>query len=163
VDTDVKYCEYFGEGDDERPQGTERVARGLDQPHGDQGLDADPERFGGHVGNRRRLEIVEFLREENRVLREQLRRPAPALHRRPTPPTRGEPQSARAPRSGPAQRPVTPDTILRWYRELIANKYDGTARRRDGLPQAPPIGRRRGARGRGHGRPPCVGRFLVSC
>ena len=27
---------------------------------------------------------------------------------------------------------VTPDTILRWYRELIANKYDGTARRRGG-------------------------------
>ena len=24
---------------------------------------------------------------------------------------------------------VTPDTILRWYRELIAKKYDGTARR----------------------------------
>jgi hypothetical protein len=23
---------------------------------------------------------------------------------------------------------VTPDTIVRWYRELIANKYDGTAR-----------------------------------
>jgi hypothetical protein len=22
---------------------------------------------------------------------------------------------------------VTPDTILRWYRELIAKKYDGTA------------------------------------
>jgi putative transposase len=27
---------------------------------------------------------------------------------------------------------VTPDTILRWYRELIANKYDGTARREGG-------------------------------
>ena len=25
---------------------------------------------------------------------------------------------------------MTPDTILRWYRELITNKYDGTARRR---------------------------------
>jgi hypothetical protein len=24
---------------------------------------------------------------------------------------------------------VTPDTILRWYRELIVNKYDGSARR----------------------------------
>jgi hypothetical protein len=29
---------------------------------------------------------------------------------------------------------VTPDTILRWYRELIARKYDGSARRRAGRP-----------------------------
>jgi hypothetical protein len=29
---------------------------------------------------------------------------------------------------------VTPDTILRWYRELIAAKYDGTARRGAGHP-----------------------------
>jgi putative transposase len=29
---------------------------------------------------------------------------------------------------------VTPDTILRWYRELIARKYDGSARRRTGRP-----------------------------
>ena len=27
---------------------------------------------------------------------------------------------------------VTPDTILRWYRELIANKYEGTARQGGG-------------------------------
>ena len=29
---------------------------------------------------------------------------------------------------------VTPDTILRWYRELIARKYNGSARRRTGRP-----------------------------
>ena len=29
---------------------------------------------------------------------------------------------------------VTPNTILRWYRELIARKYDGSARRRTGRP-----------------------------
>ena len=29
---------------------------------------------------------------------------------------------------------VTPHTILRWYRELIAAKYDGTARRGAGRP-----------------------------
>jgi hypothetical protein len=29
---------------------------------------------------------------------------------------------------------VAPDTILRWYRELIARKYDGSARRRTGRP-----------------------------
>jgi hypothetical protein len=29
---------------------------------------------------------------------------------------------------------MTPDTILRWYRELIAKKYDGTAERQGGHP-----------------------------
>jgi hypothetical protein len=32
---------------------------------------------------------------------------------------------------------VTPDTILRWYRELIARKYDGSARRRPGRRSVP--------------------------
>jgi hypothetical protein len=27
---------------------------------------------------------------------------------------------------------VTPDTLLRWYRELVAQKYDGSARRGPG-------------------------------
>lgn len=30
---------------------------------------------------------------------------------------------------------VTPDTILRWHRELIAKKYDGSAKRRPGRPR----------------------------
>ncbi len=30
---------------------------------------------------------------------------------------------------------VTPDTILRWHRELIAHKYDGSAKRRPGRPR----------------------------
>ncbi len=30
---------------------------------------------------------------------------------------------------------VTPDTILRWHRELIARKYDGSAKRRPGRPR----------------------------
>ncbi len=29
---------------------------------------------------------------------------------------------------------VTPDTLLRWYRQLIAKKYDGSSRRRPGRP-----------------------------
>ena len=29
---------------------------------------------------------------------------------------------------------VAPDTILRWYRKLIAQKYDGSPRRRRGRP-----------------------------
>ncbi len=30
---------------------------------------------------------------------------------------------------------VTPDTILRWHRELIARKYDGSDKRRPGRPR----------------------------
>ncbi len=29
---------------------------------------------------------------------------------------------------------VTPDTLLRWYRRLVASKYDGSRRRRPGRP-----------------------------
>ena len=30
---------------------------------------------------------------------------------------------------------ATPDTILRWYRELVAKKYDGSTRRGPGRPR----------------------------
>jgi hypothetical protein len=32
---------------------------------------------------------------------------------------------------------VTPDTLLRWYRDLVAQKYDGSARRVRGAPESP--------------------------
>ena len=32
---------------------------------------------------------------------------------------------------------VTPDTILRWYRKLIAKKYDGSKHRQPGRPRTP--------------------------
>ncbi len=33
---------------------------------------------------------------------------------------------------------VTPDTILRWYRKLVAKKYDGSKTRRPGRPCTKP-------------------------
>ena len=30
---------------------------------------------------------------------------------------------------------VTPETIMRWHRELVAKKYDGSAKRRPGRPR----------------------------
>ena len=33
---------------------------------------------------------------------------------------------------------VTPDTILRWYRRLVAQKYDGSHKRRPGRPSTKP-------------------------
>ena len=79
--------------------------------------------------------MIEYLREENRVLRElhgkkrlrftdkQRRRLAvkgKALGRK----VLGEVGSL-----------VAPDTILRWYRKLVAKKYDGSERRGPGRPK----------------------------
>jgi putative transposase len=84
--------------------------------------------FAGWV-NRRQLEIVEFLQEENRVLREQLggRRLRFTDDQRRRLAAKGKALGRRV--LDQLGGLVTPDTILRWYRELIANKYDGTARR----------------------------------
>jgi hypothetical protein len=82
----------------------------------------------------RQLEVIDFLREENRVLREQLGgrhlRFIDAQRRRL--PVKGQTVGRR--RLGEFAGLVTPDTILRWYRELIARKYDGSACRRTGRP-----------------------------
>jgi hypothetical protein len=85
--------------------------------------------------NQRQLQTIDYLREENRVLREQL--------------------GGRRVRFNDVQRRrlaakakclgrkvlaevvtiVTPDTLLAWHRRLIAQKYDGSARRRPGRPR----------------------------
>jgi putative transposase len=87
--------------------------------------------------NQRHLNVIDYLREENRVLREQL--------------------GARRLRLNDAQRRrlaakakllrrnilqevatiVTPDTLLAWHRRLIAQKYDGSAKRKPGRPRKP--------------------------
>ncbi len=92
--------------------------------------------FAGWV-NRHQEAVIVYLKEENRVLRElhgtkrlrfnddQRRRLAvkgKALGRK----VLGEVGSL-----------VTPDTILGWYRKLIAKKYDGGQHRRPGRPRVP--------------------------
>src|SRR5438270_3560429 len=87
--------------------------------------------------NRRQLQTIEYLREENRVLREQLgdRRlrfnddqrlrlaaKAKGLGRR---------------RLAELATLVTPDTLLAWHRKLIAEKYDGSERRGPGRTRTP--------------------------
>ena len=91
--------------------------------------------FAGWV-NRHQQEVIEYLEEENCVLREQLGgkrlRFTDAQRRR------------LARRSHPIGRRglteiatlVTPDTLLRWYRELVARKYDGSKRSGPGRPRA---------------------------
>ena len=89
--------------------------------------------FAGWV-NRRQLDMIDYLKAENRVLREQLGggrlRFTDDQRRRLA--MKGRVLGRRA-LDGIAGL-VTPDTILRWYRELIAARYDGTARRGAGRP-----------------------------
>jgi hypothetical protein len=83
-------------------------------------------------GNRRQLAVIDYLKEENRVLREQLRRRR--LHstddQRRRPAERGKALGRKTLRD--LSTLVTPDTILRWYRKLVAAKYDGSASRAPG-------------------------------
>ena len=87
--------------------------------------------------NRHQEDLIDYLREENRVLREQLgSRPlrlTDAQRRRLA--VRGKQLGRRALLQ--VAGIVTPDTILRWYRRLIAQKYDGRTRRRRGRPMTP--------------------------
>jgi hypothetical protein len=85
--------------------------------------------------NQRQLLVIDYLREENRVLREQLGGRRVRL---------GDDQRRRlAVKAKALGRKVlaeigtivTPETLLAWYRKLIAQKYDGTARRAPGRPR----------------------------
>src|ERR1700726_4965863 len=93
--------------------------------------------FSGWV-NCRQQAIIDYLLEENRVLRaahgprrlcltdDQRRRLA----------VKGKVLGRR--RLADIAGIVTPDTILRWYRRLAAKKYDGSTTRRSGRPRTTP-------------------------
>jgi putative transposase len=90
--------------------------------------------FAGWV-NRRQLDVIEYLQEENRVLKERmggrrlrftdaerrrLARKAQALGRKVL---------------NELETLVTPDTLLRWYRELVVSKWNYSHRRGPGRPR----------------------------
>ena len=90
--------------------------------------------FAGWV-NRSQQNVIEYLHEENRVLRDQLGGKrllfTDAQRRR---------LAAKAKAIGrrglfDIGTLVTPDTLLRWYRRLIASKYDGSKARKAGRPK----------------------------
>ena len=93
--------------------------------------------FAGWV-NRQQQAMIDYLLEENRVLRaargsrrlrltdDQRRRLA----------VKGKVLGRR--RLAAVAGIVTPDTILRWYRRLVATKYDGSNVRRPGRPSTKP-------------------------
>src|SRR6476620_12683390 len=87
--------------------------------------------FGGWI-NQRQQQVIEYLVEENRVLREQIGnrrlRFSDDQRRR---------LAAKAKRIGrkllaQVATIVTPETLLAWHRKLIAQKYDGTSFRTRG-------------------------------
>ena len=84
--------------------------------------------------NRQQRDVIEYLQEENRVLREQLG----ARRLRLTDDQRGR-LAAKARTLGrrllrEVATIVTPDTLLAWHRTLIAKQYDGSTRRGPGRP-----------------------------
>ena len=84
---------------------------------------------------RQQSEVIEYLKAENLALREKLGgkrlRFTDAQRRRLA--RKAKPLGrARLRELSPI---VTPDTLLRWYRELVAQKYDGSARRGPGRPR----------------------------
>jgi len=91
--------------------------------------------LAGWVNEQQRA-VHAYLKEENRVLRE--------LHGRKRLRFSGDQRRRLATKGHALGRRVlkefgsivTPDTILRWHRELIARKYDGSAKRG---PARPPI------------------------
>ena len=89
--------------------------------------------LAGWLG-RGQADVIEYLREENRVLRSRLG---------PGRPTFSDGERRRLARAAHAlprrmlhelETIVTPDTLRRWYRRLVAAKYDGSPHRRGGRP-----------------------------
>jgi len=85
--------------------------------------------------NQRQLQIIYYLREENRVLREQLGGRRVRLNddqrRRLAAKAKGLGRKLLA----EVATIVTPETLLAWHRKLIAQKYDGSSKRSPGRPR----------------------------
>ena len=90
--------------------------------------------FAGWV-NRRQQDVIDYLKVENRVLREHLgnRKLHFTNDQRVRLAAKGKAIGKKA--LNDVAGVVTPDTILRWYRDLIARKYDGSKRRSPGRPK----------------------------
>jgi putative transposase len=89
--------------------------------------------FSGWV-NRHQQAVIDYLLEENRVLRAAHgpRRLCLTDDQRCRLAVKGKVLGRR--RLAAIAGIVTPDTILRWYRRLVAKKYDGSKTRRPGRP-----------------------------
>jgi transposase InsO family protein len=88
--------------------------------------------------NQRQMQTIEYLREENRVLREQLgdRRVRFNDDQRRRLAAKAKGLGRR--RLAAVATLVTPETLLAWHRKLIAQKYDGSEQRSSGRPRTRP-------------------------
>jgi putative transposase len=90
--------------------------------------------FAGWI-NRHQLDVIEYLQEENRVLKERLGgrrlRFTDAERRR----LARKAQALGRKVLNELETLVTPDTLLRWYRELVASKWNYSHRRGPGRPR----------------------------
>ena len=85
--------------------------------------------------NQQQRDVIDYLKEENRVLRQQLG----SKRLRLSDDQRGR-LAAKAKKLarrilGEVATIVTPETLLAWHRRLIARKYDGSKHRRPGRPR----------------------------
>ena len=85
--------------------------------------------------NQQQRDVIDYLQEENRVLREHL-----APQRLRFTDSQRRRLAAKAKTLGrkalaKIETLVTPDTLLGWHRRLIAQKYDGRRRRGPGRPR----------------------------
>jgi putative transposase len=81
--------------------------------------------------NGRQLRLIDYLREENRVLREQIGDKRLRF-------TDDQRRRLAVKAKGLGRKVgtiVTPDTLLAWHRRLIAGKYDGSHKRSPGRPR----------------------------
>jgi putative transposase len=87
--------------------------------------------------NQRHLQTIDYLREENRVLREQLggRRVRLNDDQRRRLATRAKLLGRRI--LAEVATLVTPETLLLWHRKLVAQKYGGSGKRGPGRPRTP--------------------------
>ncbi len=85
--------------------------------------------------NQRQLQVIDYLREENSVLQEQLggwrMRFNDDQRRRLAAKAKGLGRKILS----EVATIVTPETLLAWHRKLIAQKYDGTGKRGPGRPR----------------------------
>ena len=85
--------------------------------------------------NREQAAVVEYLKEENRVLRELLGKERLRLNDDQRRRLAAQGKSLGRKLLSTCCSIVTPDTILRWHRKLIAIKYYGSANRKPGRPR----------------------------
>ena len=85
--------------------------------------------------NQRQLQVIEYLREENRVLREQLGGRQVRLNDNQRRRLAVKAKALGRKALTEVASIVTPETLLTWHRKLIAQKYDGTAHRSPGRPR----------------------------